>query len=174
VSGLPRALPPTHRPVSVDLVGCCFTCFLADHIATVCKFPSRCLRCHRAGHQTRSCKQPRSSDVAGLLPRQHRLASGKQSRLTSVVVINLKVGNAALAEQRGRRSRSHSSTPPDQDEVPTLEGSPSRHSHPSPPPLPPPLSAGSPPPQTTATISSSRLYRARLPRMWLRRNLLTP
>jgi hypothetical protein len=128
------------------LVGCCFTCFLADHIATVCKFPSRCLRCHRAGHQTCSCKQPRSSDVAGLLPRQHRLASGKQPRLTSVVVINLKVGNVAVAEQRGRRSRSHSSTPPDQDEVPTLEGSPSRHSHPSPPPLPPPLSAAPPPP----------------------------
>lgn len=36
---------PPPRPVPADLVGRCFNCLARDHVATVCRNPSRCLRC---------------------------------------------------------------------------------------------------------------------------------
>jgi hypothetical protein len=120
--------PPIHRPVLACLVGRYFNCLYADHGTIACKFPSRCLCCHREGHKARSYKHPRSPDVAELPLRPPRLTSGKQLWLTSVVVINTGVGNVALAELRSRHSRSHSSTPSGQNGIPTLEGSPPHNS----------------------------------------------
>jgi hypothetical protein len=134
---------PARRPVPTDLVGRCFNCLHADHVVAACKFPSRCLRCHCEGHHVRSYKRPMSPDAVGPPPRHPHPASGKQPRLTSVVVINPRAGEIALDEPRDRSSRSHSSTPPGRAGIPTSEGSPSQHSCPSPPPPPP----GSPAPR---------------------------
>jgi hypothetical protein len=48
------------RPVPLDLVGLCFNCFSADHVAAECRNPPRYLRCRGEGHKARSCKRPRS------------------------------------------------------------------------------------------------------------------
>lgn len=45
-----RRQPPASRPVPRDLVGLCFNCFAADHVAAVCRNPTRCFRCKEVGH----------------------------------------------------------------------------------------------------------------------------
>lgn len=51
------------RPVPADLVGLCFNCFIADHVARDCRFLSHCLRYKCEGHQARFCKRPCSPDL---------------------------------------------------------------------------------------------------------------
>ncbi|KAG2552048.1 hypothetical protein PVAP13_9KG437385, partial [Panicum virgatum] len=53
----PRTPP---RPVLADLVGRCFNYLARDHVAAVCRFPSRCLKCGWEGHQARFCKRGRA------------------------------------------------------------------------------------------------------------------
>jgi hypothetical protein len=120
--------PPVHRSVPADLVGRYFNYPCVDHVAVACMFPSRCLCYHNKGHQARSWKCPRSPDAVRPPLRHPRLTSKKKLQLTSMVVNNPRVGNVALPEPRGRCFRSHSSTLPSQNWIPTLEGTPSRYS----------------------------------------------
>jgi hypothetical protein len=58
--------------VPVDLVGRCFNCLRPDPVAAARSNATRCLRCHREGHQAGACKRPRSPDSAGQPCRQQR------------------------------------------------------------------------------------------------------
>jgi hypothetical protein len=86
-----RPSPPLlQRPVPTDLVGKCFNCLCPGHVTVSCTNVVHCLRCHREGHQARSCKSPRSPDAGGPPPRP--------SKLTLVVVIQPGRGSVALAK----------------------------------------------------------------------------
>jgi hypothetical protein len=113
-------------------------------LAAWCRWIWSGLRCHREGHQTRTCKRRCSPDTARPLP--------WQPCLSSVIVINPGKGNVALAEHRDRFGRPRSSTPPGLDRLPMPEGSPSCHVLPS-PPSPPPLSLSPPTSPTGGQLS---------------------
>lgn len=59
----------TSRSVPKDLIGRCFNCFAKDHVAAVCRNPTRCFRCNKVGHTSVHCKRS-SSPVASPLPAQ--------------------------------------------------------------------------------------------------------
>jgi hypothetical protein len=55
------------RPVPTDLVVHCFNCLRPDHDVAVYPNATRCLCCHREGHQAQACKLPRSPDSSAPL-----------------------------------------------------------------------------------------------------------
>jgi hypothetical protein len=110
-----------------------------DHVLADCTYASHCLRCHREGHQARACMYPCSPDSVGPPSRQP----------TPMVVLNPVGGGGvgiALAGPAPKRAATMtggsqrpwlhspvgSSTPPRDDVVSMPDGSPSRHTLPSP------------------------------------------
>jgi hypothetical protein len=80
------AQPPLN---SADLVGWCFNCLYQDHVEADCPNATRCLRCHREGHNAHTCKRPRSPDAAGPPPK----------RPSVVVVLQLRPREIFLGRQ---------------------------------------------------------------------------
>jgi hypothetical protein len=119
-----QAPPPSpRRPVPADLVGLCFSCLRPGHVAAACSNVTRCLCCHRKGHQARACKRPDHR-----MRRVHRRVSSGCPRWSSSTLAaatlpwaTRPLSGAALAQPRPAA---------------TQNGSPSRHTLPSPPTAP--------------------------------------
>jgi hypothetical protein len=88
-------LQECYRPVPFDLVRRCFNCLRTDYITTACRHVPRYLRCHREGQQAHTCNRPRSSESDGSLTR---------SQHPTLVVLNMRAGDVALAKPTARRT----------------------------------------------------------------------
>ncbi|XP_039786161.1 uncharacterized protein LOC120652413 [Panicum virgatum] len=98
----PRTPP---RPVLADLVGRCFNYLARDHVAAVCRFPSRCLKCGWEGHQARFCKRGRALRGGVRWPLPARLAASHPRPLQPSVAA---ISHGAGPSRRGRSPASDS------------------------------------------------------------------
>lgn len=95
---LPSPRPaPVLRPVPRDVVGLCFNCFAADHVAAAvaCRNPTRCFRCKGVGHTAVRCKKQPSPSNPG--PRRPPPA--------------LDLRNVLRSRPRGATTSAHSTSP---------------------------------------------------------------
>ncbi|OEL22976.1 hypothetical protein BAE44_0016005, partial [Dichanthelium oligosanthes] len=83
------------------LVGRCFNCLRADHVAAACTYAARCLRCHREGHQARTCKRPRSPNSLGprIIPRTSEVVAAEDRLATSLVALVGGTGSSVSVAQ---------------------------------------------------------------------------
>lgn len=136
-----RARPSSsRRPVPADLVGRCFNCLRADHVATICRNAPRCFCCLGGGHQARVCKRPRSPNAADPGDRHVQRRPPKRGHNFEVAVHNPRPGDVVLAAKAPKHfvavpnRAAGSPTSPGSTADSTPPGSPSMHTLPSPPP----------------------------------------